>query len=241
MNIKRIPYRTEWISYPDIKPTLIKFNETSDSPGLIDPSDPDTYTLPVIRILAPDATKYKYKYIKDSVTIAQYLDQVYPSTPPLFPPYTRALQSGFQDSFRQHVTKHLATLLIASQIDKLESQAAKDYYLRSREEWMGHPIGEFCPPGSDKEKEAWEGMTNGIKTVGSLLTRYGWNEGEKDEDKGWVMGAVGPTWIDIATVSVFLWFEKMGPDGGWKRITDMEGAEWVKKLWDNMGSYMEVV
>lgn len=81
LNIKGIPYRTEWVEYPDIAPLVKSFGLPPNSNSPIVP-----YTLPTIY---DPRTK---RAIMDSAKIAKYLDDEYPDTPAVLPKEVRAYQ-----------------------------------------------------------------------------------------------------------------------------------------------------
>ncbi len=66
LNYKNIPYRTEWLSHPEIAPKLKKLGVTSNEDGQGSP-----YTLPAIHF--PDGT-----LIMESSAIAAKLESLYP-------------------------------------------------------------------------------------------------------------------------------------------------------------------
>ena len=66
LNIKRIPYKTVWVEYPDIKPLCLKIGA---SPAESLPDGSPLYTLPVI--YDPNTQTP----VSDSAAIARYLDK----------------------------------------------------------------------------------------------------------------------------------------------------------------------
>ena len=80
LNIKGVPYRTQWVEYPEIAPLIKSF-------GLPPNSNARTpYTLPAIY---DPRTK---RAVMDSVEIAKYLDDEYPDTPAVTPKELRPFQ-----------------------------------------------------------------------------------------------------------------------------------------------------
>lgn len=91
MNVKSVPYHTEWVELPDVKATRMAHGVT---PVRKLPDDSDFYTLPMIHDAATGT------YVGDSFEIAVYLDQRYPqSGSRLFPPYS----IGIHRVFNAHV------------------------------------------------------------------------------------------------------------------------------------------
>lgn len=80
LNIKGLPYRTEWVEYPDIAPLIKSFGLPPNLNSYM------PYTLPTIY---DPRTK---RAIMDSMEIAKYLDDEYPETPAVLPKEVRAYQ-----------------------------------------------------------------------------------------------------------------------------------------------------
>ncbi|KAH6897630.1 hypothetical protein BKA70DRAFT_1569965 [Coprinopsis sp. MPI-PUGE-AT-0042] len=75
LNYKGIPYKTEWVDFPDIRAAYDKIG-AKPSPGF---TGEPYYSLPLIK---DDSTGVA---IGESLTIAKYLDETYPDTPKLIP------------------------------------------------------------------------------------------------------------------------------------------------------------
>ena len=79
LNIKGLPYCTQWIEYPDIADHLKSFGVPPTEPGTLTP-----YTLPAIY---DPKTK---RVVAESSKIAAYLDDEYLDTSAIMPKETRA-------------------------------------------------------------------------------------------------------------------------------------------------------
>jgi len=90
LNLKGIPYKTEWVEYPDIEPICKKLGI---APTYKNADGSDRYTIPAIHDPSTGV------YISDSVLIAEYLDKTYPYTPQVFPHHTHALHAAFTAAF----------------------------------------------------------------------------------------------------------------------------------------------
>lgn len=99
LNFKGIPYKTIWLEYPDIEPTMrsIGAAPTTNAGGKT------MYTLPVIVDPFRPTSSGGPIVVSDSWAIAEYLDNAYPGTQQLIPEGTNALQMHFQT----HVNKIL--------------------------------------------------------------------------------------------------------------------------------------
>jgi glutathione S-transferase len=133
--MKGIPYRTEWVEYPDIADTLKKLGA---EPSSMVNGDTPVYTVPTI--YDPNT----HRVVTDSTAIAYYLDEQYPQAPHLFPPGTRALQAA--------LTKHLETQLYCTfplailRAWELTTPKSKPYIRATREAFLGCALEDAMPP-----------------------------------------------------------------------------------------------
>ena len=86
LNLKGVPYQTEWIEMPDITAVREKLGVPANRTL---PDDTPYHTLPVIWDLATG------KLVGDSFEIALYLDSTYTDGPRLFRPFTTGLTAAF--------------------------------------------------------------------------------------------------------------------------------------------------
>ncbi|KAK0203266.1 hypothetical protein DFS33DRAFT_1375023 [Desarmillaria ectypa] len=136
LSFKGIPYRTEWIEFPDIE-ALYKRLGVSASATKPDGVTP-YYSLPLIHDLSTSAI------ISDTWT--------YPDTPRLLPPGTRALHSAFTSSFEAHVKTAIAPLFISA-IFMILNPRCQTFYKQTREKSSGMTMEEMNPLGECKEKQ----------------------------------------------------------------------------------------
>ncbi|KAF8994491.1 hypothetical protein BDQ17DRAFT_1401424 [Cyathus striatus] len=95
LNYKQLPYKTQWIEYPDIE--LFCKNKGIAPTGTKTDGSP-FYTLPAIH---DDTTGV---FLADSIPIAQYLDETYPYTPVVIPIGTEVLMNAFIDACTAKMT-----------------------------------------------------------------------------------------------------------------------------------------
>lgn len=99
----------------------------------------------------------------DSVPISKFLEATYPS-----PPVPLTSDLGREIEFRSRRT--IASVLQASVIPReihILSPAAQDFFRRTREEQLGHPIEDLLQPG--REDAAWQSISDEMKSIGELI------------------------------------------------------------------------
>ncbi|KAF2869997.1 hypothetical protein BDV95DRAFT_93860 [Massariosphaeria phaeospora] len=158
LNYKGIDYRTEWVEYPDVRPTLKSF-------GLL-PNDPNgpgyytEYTIPAIRY--EDGT-----YSMESWKIVQELEKQYP-TPSLH------LDDPITVQVRDRISSILDPIrgvLIPRMPRGLLSEPSGEYIVRTREKQFGMPLEQV-----EKElggEQAWKEVEQPAKEVAELLKKNG--------------------------------------------------------------------
>lgn len=158
LNFKGVEYKTEWIEYPDLEPTLKSFGVPAND--LSDPAFNASYTSPAVRL--EDGTVHM-----DSWKIAHELEKLYPS------PSLR-LDEPVVELIRQHVGK-LAKPLTANVIPKvprnLLTEYSRGYYERTRLQRFGMPLSEL-----EKEKggeRGWEEVRGPAEEAAELLRKNG--------------------------------------------------------------------
>lgn len=153
LNFKNIPYKTQWIEYPDLAPTFKSFG--------IPPNDEGTpYTIPTMQ-LSPD------KYVMDSFKIAAELERLHPS-PPLH------LDSPILSKVQELVTQGMGSLrgVVIPKIPRnLLNPSSAEYYDKTRLERFGKTL-----PQLERETDvesAWEGAKPALQELGATLRAEG--------------------------------------------------------------------
>ncbi|KAL2817298.1 hypothetical protein BDW59DRAFT_152771 [Aspergillus cavernicola] len=155
LNHKRITYRTIFLEFPDIEPTLKAL-------GLV-PSETATgskikYTVPAIHH-TPSNT-----YIMESVLVAQFLESTYP-IPPV--PLTSDLGREIETISRGVVGPIFRVSVMPREIGIL-SVRAQEYFRRTREAQLGHGLEELLL----QEEERWNGVEDSMRAVGELMQTH---------------------------------------------------------------------
>jgi len=213
LNYKQLPYKTEWVSLPDIQPFLKSIGAKPAAGG------GRVYTLPVISIPSDDGGPPTI--VEDSGKIAAYLDKEYPEHP-LFPEGSHAIQGIVIDWLASKIM-YPETLSFPLTPPILDERAA-EYFRESRKKWHGKDVDEYATPGPEREA-AWAFLEKGFGGLASMLDQ---NAGEP-EDEGWLT-CHQPIYADFAIISLIIWFKKIGGEEGWARIRSWHGGRWAKLL-----------
>ena len=222
LHFKGLPFKTEWVEYPDIEPTLKRLGAPPTSKK---PDGSDAYTLPAIY---DDSTK---QYISDSIKIAQYLDETYPDTPKLIPSGTRAAIEIFQTLFSQSVSRHLFALVIA-QTNAALNERSEEYFRRTREAMFKVKLEEIAPAGPKRE-QTWETVKEGLGVIADALSKNG-------SDKLYYFGDK-LSYADVIVASYLYWGKVVLEDNEeWKSTVEKwDDGRWAKLL-DATSAYFAV-
>ncbi|KAF2793893.1 hypothetical protein K505DRAFT_375004 [Melanomma pulvis-pyrius CBS 109.77] len=150
LNYKHIPYRTIFLEFPDIEPTLKGL-------GLVLGQSASKYTVPAIHHVPTNT------YMMDSVPIAQFLESTYPD-PPV--PLTSELGREIEAKARAAVGTAFRTSIMPREMGIL-SPRAQEYFQRTREASLGHPLADLLDP--EKEEQVWNAVGDAVYAVGELM------------------------------------------------------------------------
>jgi len=222
LNYKGIPYRTEWVEYPDIAPLSKKLgiNPTSQN----EDGSP-AYTLPAIHDPSTGT------YIADSIVIAEYLEKTYPDTPSVFPNGTIGLQKAFGPSFFKAI--NAAWPFILPYVSSKLNPRSDEYFRRTREIAYGKKLEDVVPTGNTRTEE-WKKLGKGLETIQSYLV--------STDDKGPYMLGDTISWSDLLLFSFLYWFKIIwGEDSAeWKDVASWNGGRWEAHL-NALNKYSTVV
>ncbi|CAI7570898.1 unnamed protein product [Penicillium palitans] len=149
LNYKNIPYKTIFLEFPDIEPTLRNL-------GLV-PGEASKYTVPAIQHVPTNT------YIMDSLPIAQFLESTYPD-PPV--PLTSDLGREIETKARGVLGKAIYSSVMPREINIL-SPRSQEYFRRTREAALGHRLEDLLD--GDKEERVWEGVSDAMRAIGELM------------------------------------------------------------------------
>ena len=153
LNFKGIPYKTEWIEYPDLAPTFKSFG--------IPPNEPpaSAYSSPTIRV--------SDKYVMESRKIADALEREYPSPPlHLDSPILKKVEELAPECIML-----LRPILLPRVPRQFLNPPSAEYFERTRAERFGMTLSQL-----EKERggeSAWKAAEPKWKELGALLKAEG--------------------------------------------------------------------
>ncbi|KAI0036234.1 hypothetical protein K488DRAFT_82343 [Vararia minispora EC-137] len=145
LNIKGIPYKTVWLDFVELKPTLSKLDL---EPVL----GPVPYTVPTI--YDPNTKKA----IMDSQAINRYLEEQYPDRHVLFPKGTAALQAAWVDNITPKMIGQTLDPLLVMHVYNQASPADRKYLRDTRRKMFGAELEQIEARGEVAERlmKNWE-------------------------------------------------------------------------------------
>ena len=222
LNYKGIPYRTEWVEFPDIEPLSKKLG--------IKPTDHNSdgsplYTLPAIHDPSTGV------YVADSTAIAEYLEKTYPNTPSVFPIETIGLQKAFDATFERSLEAVWSFILPATNL-KL-NPVSEEYFRRTREIAFGQKLEDIVPTGNARTEE-WGKFEKGLASVHSYLALT-------DKKGPYILGDT-ISWSDLVLFSFLYWFKLIWGENSreWKDIASWNGGRWEAHI-NALSKYHTVV
>ncbi|KAJ5470810.1 hypothetical protein N7530_008167 [Penicillium desertorum] len=151
LNYKNIPYKTIFLEFPDIEPTLKEL-------GLV-PGE-SAYTVPAIQHVPTNT------YIMDSLPIAQFLESTYPD-PPV--PLTSELGREIESKARSVLGKAIYLSVMPREV-RILSPRSQEYFRRTREASLGHRLEDLLD--GSKENQVWGGVSEVMGAVGDLIRTH---------------------------------------------------------------------
>ncbi|TFK37165.1 hypothetical protein BDQ12DRAFT_753114 [Crucibulum laeve] len=221
LNYKQIPYKTEWVEYPDVAGLCKKIGIPPTSKNA---DGSDLYTLPAIYDSSTGTG------IADSLLIAEYLEKTYPDTPKLFPHGTAVLQSSFNDAFMSKL-EALWQFVLPVTATRL-NPSSEEYFTRTRTAVFGKPLKDVFPKGEEHVAE-WKKLKDGFVAID------GWYQ--KSGGSTFIMGET-PVFADFI-IGGFVFFAKaiFGEDSEeWKDMVLWNGGRW-DKIVISLEKYAQVV
>ncbi|ETS82820.1 hypothetical protein PFICI_04696 [Pestalotiopsis fici W106-1] len=150
LNYKNVSYKTVFLEFQDIEPTLKDFGLAPNETGT-------KYTVPVIQYVPTGA------YMMDSKPISEFIEKTYPS-PAV--PLTSDLGREIEAKTRQGLALTFRRSLMPREINIL-SPGAQQFFRRTREAAIGHRLEDLLE--GDKEEQAWAEVAETMRSAGELI------------------------------------------------------------------------
>ncbi|KAG6826521.1 hypothetical protein H0H92_015493 [Tricholoma furcatifolium] len=213
LNYKQIPYRTEWVEYPDIGKVGREIGAKPTTP-VPDGSGTLLWTCPMI--LDPNHldAEGKATAVSESSIIIKYLDDTYPEIK-VIPDGTEAMQQAWFSLIVENVHSRIKFVAVPRCPDIL-SPRGREYFITTREKWWG-PLDKMCP---DRET-AWKAVQEGLDNVAQALDANGGKENLRV-----VPGK--PTYADFVLVAPLLWARSTVTEEEFETLKSWNDGRWGK-------------
>jgi glutathione S-transferase len=219
LNLKGIPYRTIWLSYPEIAPTL-------SARGFSTPAQGKRWTLPALEHPSP-SNDQNISYssnrpilISDSIAIAQFLDRTYPDRVQLFPKGTEALQEMFIEGFLEKIMSVSRPILIPAVANVID-EASFDFFMATREQVYGKPLEAMMVEGRERA-EVFQKLREGYDSMASYV--------DKAATGSLWMGGEHPIFADLVLLAHLLWMKKVLTKEEWEMVQSWRDGRWEKMI-----------
>ncbi|KAF8996517.1 hypothetical protein BDQ17DRAFT_1186057, partial [Cyathus striatus] len=211
LNYKKLPYKSEYVEYPDIEETCKKLGIP---PTSAKPDGSPFYTLPAI--FDSDTGMA----VADSFAIAQYLDFTYPETPTVVLQGTEELTLTSVDTF---VGKFCPLYMcLIRRMCAIFTPRTTEYL--SRKPYFGKSWAELMMFTDEDEMKC-------LKIVeGAMLEVHG--KCKKTRMNALYVMADQPTFVDFTTAGMFVFIRTLvGEDSEmWEEILNWHGGHWGRLL-----------
>lgn len=219
---KGIPFRTEWVEYPDIQSTLQKHN--------IKPTDTNSdgtpyYSIPAILDI-DDTTGEVKAAMADSFPIVKYLDDAYPDTPRLIPEGTLEDQKTFATGFMRSIFPIM--IIVIKLTPARLNDVSKEHFARARgrdfEPLFKVDRLEDWPWSPEDQAKLWADAKIALDKLDAKLS-------ETDEKGPWYLGDQ-VSFADLVIGGCFIWMQLvLGEDSKeWSNVKSWNGGRWERYL-----------
>ncbi|KAF8996532.1 hypothetical protein BDQ17DRAFT_1249612 [Cyathus striatus] len=219
LNYKSLPYKTEFIEYPDIEEVT---KNLGVRPTSVKADGSLLYTLPAIH-----DTKTG-KAMADSFVIAQYLDDTYPETPAVVVKGMEMLTIAFVDTFTEIFYPYFRCLL--RNLTEILSPRSTEYI---SQRFPSNIWDELLNLTKDEQMDSLNKIRDELGRVN------GWFNSRVE--KGIFTMGCQPTFVDFAIAGVFVCIRiRLGEDSKeWKEIGKWHGGRWARivdglREWEDM-------
>ncbi|BFZ65187.1 hypothetical protein YB2330_006350 [Saitoella coloradoensis] len=227
LNHLAIPFRTQFLSYPDIAPTLAALGVEETEPAAGWGRGPG-WTVPVLVVVGGE--EGKKEVLKGTWAILAWVEKTYgggkdgrKSMGDLDLAKAKALETRI---FERVILP--ARAVIWPVLPRILDDRGAAYFRHSRQTWLGKPVD---PPTEEEQERIWGelGTTfRGMRPSGGepFLGGGGGDEG-------------GPGYADFILVACLGWIKAVCPED-WARIMEGEGegGAWLRTVWDACEKWM---
>ncbi|KAF8493839.1 hypothetical protein JB92DRAFT_2818570 [Gautieria morchelliformis] len=217
LNFKGLPFKTVWLEYPDIEPTL---RDIGAAPTFFDNPSPRKwiYTIPVIVDPGHLTPAGDPTVVPDSWAIAEYLDETYPNQNILFPPGTKALQALFIDHSIMHIILDILLPTWTPNFLPFLNDKSLPYFRQTREAFFKKKLEDVCPRGSQPWEETWDRVQKAFSEIATFLDK-------NSKGAAFVMGGQ-VTYADLVLASVLETIILVAPEEWEARVKHWDGGRW---------------
>ncbi|KAI0035011.1 hypothetical protein K488DRAFT_44207 [Vararia minispora EC-137] len=211
LNMKKLPYTTTWIEYPDMAGELQKYGVAQEKRlyrGV------PKYTVPTI--IDPNTKRA----VADSEAIALYLDDHYPDIGPrFFPPHTRSLQCAMVQRTRD--LTGMVFRQIVYETWRVMTPRAQPYIRESREILLGVKLEDSAAKG-EARKVALKEIADWLEETRGFIRANG--------EHAMFLGGERPVYADADIAGTLFWVRKVaGADSDvWRTIVTASEGHWAK-------------
>ncbi|KAJ2913871.1 hypothetical protein MD484_g6539, partial [Candolleomyces efflorescens] len=232
LNYRNIPYKTEWVEFPDIEP-LCKARGVP--PTKVNTDGTPLYTIPAI--YDPE----RNQYVSESAAIMRYLDVRFNELgKPAFPTGTGGLQKAFLSAFVPKLVPlwPCAIPMVARQLNP----RSLEYFKATRTLSFGKTVEEFENDVKLRE-ESWEkfkaGMGGVARWLGDVDAKV---TGESARESGGFIMGDKPIFADFVIGATLAYIRALwGEDSEeWKEVMQWHGGQWAR-FTDSLRKYEQVV
>ena len=221
LNYKQLPYRTEWLEYPDIE----GFCRSHDIPPTGTRADGSGYySLPAIHDPKTGI------YVADSIKIAEYLEETYPETPAVFPDNSLGLQRAFTGALGRGPLAALWQFIMPLTPAILNPPSA-EYFRRTKKDSVGGKDWEVAIPQGEERVVEWNKLKEGLGLIANWY-KVG---------QPFIMGETA-SWGDFAWGGYLWWVRELfgAESQDWKDLDASSEGRWSTLL-DALSAYQQVV
>lgn len=221
LNYRQLPYRTEWISYPDIKPL---FQEIGFKPTAKEWDGGPMYTVPAI----VDPTSPEKTLVENAVDVALYLEKAYPASeahPGVFPEAAKDRVLELITQIDTTVGATIGALVLPSVPNALEDPIGAQWFTDIRHKRLGFPLEDLLPRGSDAREATWAAAKKALDNLDEVFAQGGGDYilGDKITYADFVLAALLGFAKDVPST-------RDGPEVAfvWDLVEPLNGGRWAR-------------